>query len=161
MRFTEKQSVARNPLIWTILVPIISLSIWGLAETFFANEPLDSTTEIIAILSAFVLVTSLLTLLISLTTIIDEKGVHIHLSPGIRKAINWSQVKSAYITKYDKHYEFGYRGHVGIAYGRNGLRGYFITGDIGLMVITDEERILVGTKKPKELLKTVDAYLKK
>ncbi|MFZ1807666.1 MAG: hypothetical protein WAU36_10610 [Cyclobacteriaceae bacterium] len=156
IRFLENQSIAKNPWTWITLVPILSFLIWGLYSILALPEESNPTHKTITVLLLFTILTCIGCLFLSMKTKVSDIGISISTYPFfISKSINWKDIKSAYITKYDKIYEFGHISYVGVAHGRSGYKAYFINGDTGVVVVTDQDKILIGTQKPKSLLNAI------
>ncbi len=97
-----------------------------------------------------------LTFSLRLETRIGPSGISYRFYPlHIKQTrVDWGNVDSAYIRQYNATKEYG---GWGIRDGKKG-RAYNVSGDTGLQIIfKDKERLLIGTKKPEELRKELEA----
>lgn len=142
-RFSEIQTFA-NAWVVLALLPLLAVCLWGMTGGDHATIMLVSSI-------GTVMLVSLLSLTMKTTS--NENGIKVVviLLPFVfRKKIKWKEIDFMEIRKYDGLYEFGGFNSPGIRYGKNGLVGYRIRGDVGIFLyLKDGTTILIGTNKPR------------
>lgn len=93
---------------------------------------------------------------IELRTVISEDGLEVRFWPFGRRRVFKSEIKSAQVRKYSPLGEFGGWGYrVG-----PGGKAFNMQGNMGLQLeMKDGEKLLIGTRKPKELAAWVENWL--
>lgn len=153
--FTEQQKF-KNKMFWWILIPAMLFSYGVTVPGFFEGK---TTGTLVAIIIMTVVFVPLIggVLIGVLHTRVDAEGVHYRYAPFKRKynTIKWTEMKKAYIKKYDA---FGEYGGWGIRWGADGWL-YNMQGDMGLMIKKKKGTdVLLGTQKPDELEQFVKAF---
>jgi len=93
---------------------------------------------------------------IELRTVISEDGLEVKFWPFGRRRIFKSEIKSARVRKYSPLREFG---GWGVRFGPGG-KAFNMQGNMGLQLeMKDGDKLLVGTRKPKELAAWVEGWL--
>ena len=110
----------------------------------------------LVIITIITILLSINTLWINIITIIDKVGIHIQLRlcPFYTKckSYSWDDISKAYIRRYLPIWEFG---GWGIRFGFNSIT-YNMSGNIGLqLVMQNNKKILIGTKKKDKLSETL------
>ena len=109
--------------------------------------------SIIVIFNIIMLLLSVNTLWINMITVINKEGilVHVKLCPFYTKSksYSWDDISRAYVRKYLPFWEYG---GYGIRFSRKGI-AYNMSGNIGMqLVLQNNKRVLIGTRKCQELL---------
>ena len=85
-----------------------------------------------------------------LITKIDSQGIQFRLFPfqWVYQQIDWQDVEEVYIREYDAISDYG---GWGVQYGPQG-KSYTVSGRFGIqLILSDERRVLIGTRRPIEL----------
>ena len=158
MRIFKEEQRFTQPLIFVILI-ISSLVVVGLTtKEFVAENSNMKTVEYVTVLGTYFAV-MLPIFFFKLITRIDEKGIHYRFFPFHRKfrTLLWSEIKTAYVRKYDAISE----------YGGWGIKGFFrkrgkainVKGDIGIQLeLKNSKLFLVGTQKEDEAKRVLETY---
>lgn len=116
------------------------------ADNLFSNEALFLMGGIIFLL-IFIVYKS------SLSVKINRNGIYYRFFPfhWYYQKISWKDIENVDVRKYDSLTEYG--SGWGIKFGSAG-KAYIVSGSYGLQIeLTDERKILLGTKRPVELKK--------
>jgi hypothetical protein len=137
--------------------------IWG-------NNPMSNTG--LLIMCIFLLLLTVWLLSFSMSTYMDKEGIRIKVMIfpffSVYQFFSWDMISKAYVRKYNPIMEYGGWGikiggfpfklfkptgsFVGNFKNRNKNIAYNISGNKGLQLeLTDEKRILIGTRKPFEM----------
>ena len=123
------------------------------------SDQLDSTGKNMVILTfLFVLAVLILVYRITLSTQIDEKGIHYRFFPFQRnnRVILWADMDKCYTRTYNPIQEFGGWGYRGI--GRK-KKAYNVHGNKGIQIVLKTGKmLLIGTQKPNEAQQTINRY---
>ena len=150
--FSETQKF-RQWWLWILLMGWDVIIFYGVYKQVitgrtFGDKP-SSNTELLIIATISLLVT-ILFLAIRLDTQIKKDGVYVKFFPLHVKFRHypWAQLSKCYVRKYSPLAEFG---GWGLRIGFSG-KAYNISGNQGLQLeFTNNKKLLIGTKKPKEL----------
>lgn len=159
--FSEEQ---KFPKIWSALVILVGIIV-GVRIMMHRTMTYDELGNIggAAILSAVIVMGVLLLLLfMKLTTRIDETGIYYKYIPLHREEIriDWSNIKEAYVRRYNPILEYGGWGIKMGAFG-NG-RAYNVSGNMGLQIVfKDGKKLLLGTHKPVEMKEVLNKLAEK
>ncbi len=132
--------------LWLILIGVAACSVFYIIKPYFIDESVEfSIGKIIAsLIVVFGLI--LFFIVLRLTTIITSQNVLIHFYPFVKKKIDWDDIKSAKIIKYD------FVGGWGIRFFTKYGTVYNIKGNIGLQLeLINGEKYLIGTQQEVEL----------
>lgn len=161
--FTEKQYF-RQPLIWLLLGGILALLIWAVVQQVFMGKPFGTKPMpdvgllvLTGLYSGFVFLFSR----VRLETVIDASGIHYRMFPfhAETKHVKWDELKKAFVREYKPISEYG---GWGFRTGRRRNDGALnISGKTGLqLVFSDDKKLLLGTRRAKELQEVVEQYFK-
>ncbi len=143
--------------LWLLFVLFSGLVVWSLYLQLYlgraiGNHPISNTGLIVISLVYFALVAMFRVM--ALRTTIDEKGIHMHYFPFIKKSVNWNQIKTAQVVNY------GFVGGWGIRLWTKYGTVYNTRGKIGLSIqLKNGEQFLIGTQKENEMKQIVQNYL--
>ena len=150
--FSEIQKF-RQWWLWIILIGSNVFTFYGIYKQVIAGHAFGdkpaSNIELLLITGIMFLVT-ILFLIIRLDTQIKKDGVYVKFFPLHVKFRHfpWAQLSKCYVRKYSPMAEFG---GWGLRIGFSG-KAYNISGNEGLQLeFTNNRKLLIGTKKPKEL----------
>ena len=154
--FTETQRFE----FWNVLILVLvaALMFYCVKKyTAKSSTPANSTIgkAVLYACAALPVPVMILFLVMSLNTIVDNKGVSIKFSPfhSEWRTYPWDSIKSCTVKTYDPIGDYGGWGI------RNGA--YNVSGDKGLLLkFTNGSNLLIGTQKPEEL-KTIFQQLNK
>jgi len=152
--FTEKQKFSLWWVIPIILIPV-AISVWGIIQQIFLNQPLgDNPAPDWALIATFLgpLVLIIFFLSLTLHTRIDHDGITYRFFPVHRKEkeIKWDEVAEVTVRKYKPILEYG---GWGFRTGRNG-KALNTSGNMGMQIVfKNGKKLLIGTQKPEELTK--------
>jgi hypothetical protein len=155
--FTEKQKF-RQIWLMIIVLAITLLMFWGFVQQIilgipFGDKPAPDWMMYIIVLFPLVIFGFFYSL--TLHTRVDKNGIAFKFFPVHRKArqINWESVDQVFVRKYRPMAEYG---GWGFRRGRGGF-AYNTSGNMGLqIVLKDGKKILIGTRKPDELKRTLE-----
>ena len=149
--FVETQQYHR-PWMWVLIG--LTLGTWGVIavvqwthlnpETYWLSLSSLAVLTFMTVLFAGVLYKA------HLITKIDDRGLQFRLLPfqWMYQQISWQDVEEVYIREYDAISDYG---GWGMRYGQQG-KSYTVSGRFGIqLVLSDERRILIGTRRPIEL----------
>lgn len=141
--------------VWLILLSLIGLYSYGVVSQVFIGRPFGQkpmSDSILLLTLGLILLISILIYNIRLDTEIRKDGVHVRFFPfHLRyRFYSWDSIRHVQVRKYNAIIEYGGWGF------RLGLLGkgkaLSISGDQGLQLeFNDDKKLLIGTKKPKEL----------
>ena len=135
-----------------LALPIVSIYQQIILGKPFGNNP--APDAVIIGFSIFMLLLAVLFLIIFLKTEVGWDGITFQYSPFFKKQILWSQIQSAEIVDY------GFLGGWGFRYSRKYGSVYNVSGRIGLaIVLTNNQKLVIGTQRPKELKKVLKKYI--
>lgn len=151
--FKERQRF--NEIAFYILFGIIQLLfLWGLIQQVIFNKswgPKPAPDFVLILINLGILLFILFFFSINLYTEIDNNSICFKMFPFHfkKRRINWSEINTIKIQKYDSIKDY-------LGWGFRYMPGkgwcYNISGDIGIKIILkNNKKILIGTKKPKEL----------
>jgi hypothetical protein len=155
--FTEKQKF-RQIWLLIIIIGISGVMVWGFVQQIifgipFGNKPAPDWMMYLLVLVPLAIFGFFFSL--TLHTRIDQNGVAFRFFPIHRKdrLIKWDSLKKVYVRKYKPIAEYG---GWGFRRGRSGL-AYNTSGNMGLQLeLEDGKKILLGTRKPDELRRTLE-----
>ena len=148
-RFVEVQYFWQQPLSWIIWV-IVAVVLYSLGSA----DLIEETFLFVAMI--FVLAIMLLVFFTRLKTELSEEGISYQMWPFHKKPklLAWSDIEHAEVRKYKPIREYG---GWGIRFGLHG-KAYNIKGNMGLQIkLTSGQSILLGTQRPDEIEKVLDA----
>mgnify|MGYP006287108805 CR=1 FL=1 len=155
--FTEKQKFRQ---IWVIVIisATLALAIWGFMQQIilgkpFGNNPVSDWVLILLLLAPLLIFTFFFAL--TLHTRIDQHGISYRFAPVHRsdRLIRWDSVEKCHVRKYKPIAEYG---GWGFRRGRSGV-AYNTAGNMGLQLeLKDGKKLLLGTRKPDELKRTLE-----
>lgn len=140
--YNESQSwrTIRDVLIATGLLLLINIPLFFLKRT---GEIDSSAIWTVVIVNAIVLLTFFLH---ELRTRIDDKGIHIHFFPWIKRNYSWEDIAKTEFIRY------GFVGGWGIRWGTNHGTVYNIRGKEGLKIwLKNGKTVVMGTSQPERL----------
>ena len=152
--FYENQSILKQKILLIVLLPIISLLIWGFIQQVFLNLPFGNKPMSNVGLSIFVILFTAIStvfLLSKMETFITEEGIYVKYFPLLLKTkfYSWDNIQAAYIRKYSPMREFG---GWGVKYSFGSGKVYNVYGNRGLQLIfQDGKKILIGSNRVEEL----------
>ena len=169
MKYKEIQKF-RQPWLWIGLAfsGLLPAGLFGIGiykQIFlgqkFGNHPMSDNGLIAASLFTLILFICIaLSLgLASLTTVIDERGIHFRFFPFQMqfKRFTWDSVAQCSVITYHPVRDYG---GWGIKSNKNG-QAYTISGDIGLLLqLKSGKTILIGTQKENELSEFLQSRIK-
>jgi hypothetical protein len=146
--FKESQRF-NQPWIWVILLGVTGISFYGIITQSIGGW--DVIIPIIIIGLVIMLFVNM-----QLKTRIDENGLTYSFFPliGVRK-YSMDQIEDLELIEYNSLLKFG---GWGIRYNFN-MWAYNLGGRHGLIVKTKEKKILIGTKKPKEMKRAIEKFI--
>jgi hypothetical protein len=100
---------------------------------------------------------------ITLTTKIDEQGVHYRFFPFHLKFkhVSWHELENCYVRTYNPISEYGGWGYR-ISFLRKKGRAFTVNGKTGLQLeLKNGKKILLGTQKGKDITRIIERYYKK
>ena len=155
--FKEKQRMRQ----WWIRIPLLFLltfMFYAVIKQIIFDIPVgEKPAPNWLLLMIFVIIFTFCVLLYMLTlnTSITKTGIEIRFLPFVNKMIPWQDINSAEVLKYSF---VGYGMRLSLKYGTV----YNISGNMGLLLITNRGKILLGTQKAAELDKIVkDIFIRK
>lgn len=158
-RFEEIQRF-NQPLLWALLIGLQLFFFYGmyqqliLGEKFGDNPAPDALLVVLALIPLSIII---LFGIMHLRTRIDEENIEVLFFPFTKVIINREEIEKAKVRKYKALTEYG---GWGIRYG-NG-KAYTTSGNQGLQLqLKDGRKILIGTQKPDEAQRAIDAFLDK
>ena len=160
MRFFKETQRFNQWWLHLINLFVLGIMIYPIYQAINSGE-LDSMAKNVLILTFFfVLVILILIYRITLSTQIDEKGIHFRFFPFQRnyKVILWADMDKCYTRTYSPIKEFGGWGYRGI--GRR-KKAYNIRGNKGIQIALKKgNMLLIGTQRPNEAQQTINKYFK-
>lgn len=158
MRIFKEEQRFTQPLIIVILT-MSFLVVMGLTlKEYLKDDSNMSTNEFLFVVGLF-LVFTVPIFFFKLITRIDEKGIHYRFLPFHlkTKTIQWSEIKSAYIRKYDPISDYGGWGIKGFSTGKG--TAINVKGNIGIQLeLSNSKKVLVGTQKETEARQVLENY---
>ena len=152
MLFYEKQRFTQF-WIWIILLGTDALFLFGFFKQIIFGQPFGDKPAPDIVLILVLLLIAGITLSFAMTkleTVIEKDSIRVRFFPyqaSFRK-YPWSTIKKAYTRKYNPLGEYGGWGLRG--FGKN--RAMNVSGNQGLqLVMEDEKKLLIGTRKPEEI----------
>ena len=145
IKFKEVQKFTQWWL-WLILIGVGGSPVFLTLRSYIVNENITLPIGKLIITSTICLGLILFFVLLKLTTIITSENVLIHFYPFVKKKIEWTDIKSAKIIKYDFVGGWGIR--LLTKYGTV----YNIKGNIGLKLeLKNGKEYLIGTQQQADL----------
>ncbi len=161
--FSEIQRF-RQPFVWLLLGGIMAMLLWAIVQQLFLGKPFGTNPMpdagllvLTGLYGGFVFLFTR----IRLETRIDADGVHYRMFPFNRdtKHVKWDELKKAFVREYSPISEYGGWGYRSGMRRKNGALN--ISGKTGLqLVFNDDTKLLLGTRRGKELEETVAQYFK-
>ncbi len=154
--YSEEQKVT-NKWLWLLMATITVVYIYGFTEQLILKQPFGQNPApdwFLAIIGLIPLSLLFLMSTIKFSVQINEEGINyrfypFHLSD---KKINWDDIASIYVRKYNPIREYGGWGIRTLSFTRN--IAYNISGNDGLQIeLKNGKKILFGTQNPEELEK--------
>lgn len=155
---------------WWVILLFLFISImigYEVVLMFSGRKDVNIDEQIALGISLFIfLLAAVLIFSLNLYTRIDEIGIHYKFSPLQRKMniITWSNMNRIYVRKYSAIMEYGGWGFRGLirskilGIGKHG-RAFNVSGNMGIQIeILNDEKILIGTKKPDEVTNVLKNY---
>jgi len=152
--FKETQRFKQKWIIILISIPLL-ITLWGIIQQVILGEPFGNNPapDWVLLLSLFVPLLIIAFIFgLTLHTRIDRNGIYYRFAPVHRheRWIKWSEVKDAYVRKYQPIKEYG---GWGFRRGRSG-KALNTSGNMGLQIkFKDGKRLLLGTQKPEEIVR--------
>lgn len=138
---------------------------WGMYQQLILGEtwgdkPMDDTMLLIVGISSIMITVAIMAFisLNRLTVEIDEKSIYVKFSPYFNqfKIFQKNDLQEVYVRKYKPILEYG---GWGLRVGLKKSKAYNISGNWGLqLVFADGKKLLIGTRKPKELEKAIEKF---
>ncbi len=135
--------------LYLILFSLSGLMIYTLYGQLVLNEPFGSnpasdTGLILTAILVFIL--NILFFIVRLDTRIDEKAIHMHYFPFIKKEISWDDIEEAEVLNY------GFVGGWGIRIWTKYGTVYNTKGKMGLALrLKNGKKLLIGTQEPERM----------
>lgn len=157
--FSETQKF-KQWWLWLILLGINLLFIFGLFKQVigkqqFGDHPITDTG--LLLVTGFSFALTILFLTFKLQTQIKSDGIYVRFFPFhlTFRHYTWQSLIKCFVRKYAPIPEFGGWGlRLGLF---GGGKAFNVSGNIGLQLeFTDENRLLIGTNKPKELTEALN-----
>ena len=152
----------RQPLLWLVILAIMIIFTYGMFRQIILGEPWGNKPLPDAMLIAiftFIMCLTLLFFFVKLIVEVRSDGIYIRFFPfhiSYRK-IPLENLKKCEACIYSPLEYGGW----GIRYGFKG-KAYTISGNRGVILeLKDGKKLLIGSQKPKELVKAIDTVLKK
>lgn len=148
--------------LWTILLGISALFIFGLIQQLYFGLPWGDRPMSNAMLICFTILVCGILLLFWLTrleTRISNDGIAVRFFPFIfqYKIFSWNELSSVQLRKYSAIREFGGWGLRWGLFGRGSA--YIVRGDQGLQLIFKSgKKLLIGTQNEEALRRALDHY---
>ena len=139
--------------IWTILISIGLLAIYGLYKQLivgenFGNKPLSDQGLLLFVL--IILIVIVLFKFIRLITEIDQTEIRMRFFPFVKKTIQLNDIKTMQVVNY------GFVGGWGIRLWTKYGTVYNIRGNKGLSIeLNDGSKFIIGTQKPTQVKDTI------
>ncbi|MBV7270534.1 hypothetical protein [Winogradskyella luteola] len=164
MRIFKEQQ--RFNQIWIIALMTISiLIIIGIIISEYINDPNSfSPMELVLLIGSLMLISGFIFLL-TLTSRIDEKGIHYKFFPlhWKFKSIEWNDINKAYVRHYDAINEYGGWGFKGgWLWKKSKGRAINVSGNLGIQLeLKNGKKLLIGTQKKEEAERILATYKEK
>ena len=155
--FKEEQRFTQPLIIVTLSISFLVVNAIVLNE--YLKEDSTMTFNQLLLVSGLFIVFTAPIFFFKLITRIDEKGIHYRFFPIHRKhrTVQWSEIKSAHIRKYDAISEYGGWGIKGLS--RKKGTAINVRGNIGIQLeLASAKKLLIGTQKQKEVQLILDNY---
>ena len=159
--FKEEQRFTQTWLIvllaFSLIVPIVII----IKEIMTEDIIVSIKQNIVIIFALIIAITPIF--FFKLTTRIDEKGVYYQFFPFhfSLKLISWNEISKAYIRTYNPISDYGGWGLKG-GWSKSKGKALNVSGDIGLqLVLKNDKKLLIGTKKSDEIKQVLKTYLNK
>lgn len=150
--FRETQKF-RQPWLWLLIIFIALGLLWPvymrLSGAPTGNQPMPLWVSIVLIITT--LGGILFMYSARMDTEIDEEGITFNFFPLVgKKKMPWSQVENVYVREYNAILEYGGWG-IRYSMGKKRGRALCVSGKMGIqLVMKDEKKLLLGTKKAEE-----------
>jgi hypothetical protein len=161
--FKEEQKFTQV-WIWMLLIALSGIWIWQLVQQVFMGIPFGNNpaSDIGVILTGiFPLLTIILFRLLTLETVINEKGIAYRFKPFQRKpkVIKPEDILRFEVKKYSPLKDYG---GWGIRLGSfNKGKAYNVSGNQGVLFeFKNGKKFMLGTQKPSEIRSALDKLLK-
>lgn len=148
--FTERQRFNQWWL-WVLMLGINAIFIFIFVRQMMIHNTVD--TGLLVGLAVNVLLTVLF-YFFQLETQINDEGISVRFFPFSFKKYSWEVVSKSFVRNYSPLGEYG---GWGLRYGFSGQgKAYNVSGNMGLqLVLSNGDKILIGTNKPEELAKVL------
>ncbi|MFD1293611.1 hypothetical protein ACFQ5N_07165 [Lutibacter holmesii] len=158
--FTEQQKFTQPLVIIALSIALlVSLFLtfkdWNIIVTGNLSDKFKTLSGLLIVLLVIALFINL-----KLKTRIDERGIYYQFFPAhiAFKFIDWKDISSCTIRKYDPISEYGGWG-IKINLFKNKETAFTTKGTIGLQLeLTNGKKILIGTQKKEALQRTLESY---
>lgn len=146
--------------LWLILLGINGLFMFGVYKQIFngqqfGDKPMSNNGLLFA--TGLTILLTLLFMNFRLETQIKRDGIYVRFFPFhiSFKHFSWEKISKSFVREYRPISEYGGWGlRLGL-FGKG--KAYNVSGDKGLQLeFTDHQKLLIGTKKPKELEATLE-----
>ncbi|WP_179349472.1 hypothetical protein [Winogradskyella pacifica] len=159
--FKEEQRFNQPWLIILILMSLL-VPIGIIIKTYIEDPNSFSTSELLSIIGAIILASSIL-FLFKLSTRIDEEGIHYQFFPfhWSYKTIKWNAIDNAYVRTYSPLSEYGGWGIRGTAIWNTSSKGKAlnVSGDVGIQItLKTGKNLLIGTQHEENAKNTIATY---
>lgn len=159
--FKEEQ---RFTQLWLIVLLVVSAIV---PVTLITNEYINNEMSLEKYISTLLIViaSTCLIFLFKLKTRIDEHGIHYQFFPFHLKlkTINWNEINTIEVKKYDPISEYGGWGLKGsMPWKKIKKRAYTVSGYVGIYIeLKNKNSILIGTKEQEKAKQVVENYKKR
>jgi len=152
----------RQLWLWILILGISAVSIWGMVQQLFLNEPFGNNPAPDAILIVIVIIFGfgfpIVFYKMNLTTEVRRNGIYYRFFPfhlSFHK-IKFEDIAECEVRVYRVLRDYG---GWGIRYGRMG-KAYNVSGNRGVQLkFSDGKRLLFGSQKPEEFAATIKASI--
>lgn len=150
--FSESQRM-KMWWVYAVCVAIAVVAAWAFIQQIILQNPFGTKPAPDAVLYIMLLLSFLLLLLIMTVRLklrINEKGVHVHYFPFLKRFYQWSQIVSFEVVEYDPLKDFG---GWGIRHNwKQKSKAFTVSGHHGLsLLMNDGRKVIIGTYKPEKL----------
>lgn len=159
--FQEVQKF-RQPFLWIVLSPPILAAWAGFVCSFFGMTPFGETSFHALVLMIWValgIALPILFFMLKLEVEVGDDGIYYRFFPlqFKHRRIGFAEIKSYKSVTYQPIKDYG---GWGIRWGRNG-KAYSVGGNLGVQFeLRNGKRILLGSKKPKDLVDGIKTKIK-
>ena len=143
---------------WLLLILSGAFIVIGLALFKNSSGFQNNTWKYLGLIP--VLIIAVMFWKLRLHTRIGPDGIKAYFEPfGIfKRSYNWNDISRCYVRKYSPITEYGGWG----VRGTKKAKAYNVSGNMGIQIITkNDERFLIGTRKPDEARKVIERYSEK